>query len=76
VSSHVKLWRKRWLLSRYREEGVPLFPQVFICDELEQMVRVLQGRETLRIGDGPRSRETMRRAIKQCAPLAQDGWAI
>ncbi|KFA93162.1 hypothetical protein [Archangium violaceum] len=61
-------------LSRYREEGEPLFPVAFLGDDLEGMLRVLGGREPVAIGRGPRTRETIQRALKQCAPLGQGRW--
>jgi hypothetical protein len=63
-------------LSSYREEGSPLFPQVFVCDDVTSMLQALRGRDPLAVGEGPRSRETMRRALKQCAALCQGGWAL
>ncbi|QRO01340.1 hypothetical protein JRI60_21095 [Archangium violaceum] len=61
-------------LSRYREEGEPLFPVAFMGDDLEGMLRVLGGRDPVAIGKGPRTRETIQRALKQCAPLGQGRW--
>ncbi len=61
-------------LSRYREEGEPLFPVAFLGDDLEEMLRVLGGSEPVSIGVGPRTRETIQRALKQCAPLGQGRW--
>jgi hypothetical protein len=61
-------------LSRYREEGEPLFPVAFLGDDLQEMMRVLDGRDPVAIGTGPRTRETIQRALKQCAPLGQGRW--
>ena len=61
-------------LSRYREEGEPLFPVAFLGDDLEGMLGMLGGREPVFIGRGPRSRETIQRALKECAPLGQGRW--
>ncbi|WNG46505.1 hypothetical protein F0U60_22095 [Archangium minus] len=61
-------------LSRYREEGEPLFPVAFMGDDLEGMLRVLGGSDPVAIGTGPRTRETIQRALKQCAPLGQGRW--
>ena len=63
-------------LSRYREEGVPLFPAVYIGDDLDELLGVLHGRDPIGIGQGPPTPETMRRALKQCAPLGRRGWSI
>jgi hypothetical protein len=61
-------------LSRYREEGEPLFPVAFLGDDLQEMLRVLNGKDAVAIGTGPRTRETIQRALKQCAPLGQGRW--
>jgi len=63
-------------LSSYHEEGSPLFPQVFICDDLASMLQALRGRDPIRVREGPRSGETMRRALKQCAAVSRGGWAV
>ncbi len=63
-------------LSRYREEGVPIFPAVYIGDELDELLSVLHGRDPIWIGQGRPTPETMRRALKQCAPLGRRGWSI
>lgn len=63
-------------LSRYREEGVPLFPAVYIGDDLDELLGVVRGRDPIGIGQGAPTPETMRRALKQCAPLGQRGWSI
>jgi hypothetical protein len=61
-------------LSRYREEGEPLFPVAFLGDDLDGMMRVLDGKERVAMGTGPRTRETVQRALKECAPLGQGRW--
>lgn len=61
-------------LSRYREEGEPLFPVAFLGEDLQEMLRVLDGKDAVAIGTGPRTRETIQRALKQCAPLGQGRW--
>ncbi len=63
-------------LSRYQEEGAPLYPSLFLCDDLRAMLTRLGGRDHLFIGSGPREPSTMRRALKQCAQLGRSGWAI
>lgn len=63
-------------LSRYHEEGTALFPLVFLCDDLHAFLATVGGEDPLRMGHGPRGVETVRRALKQCAPLAIEGWSI
>jgi hypothetical protein len=64
------------MLSRYREEGSPLYPALFITADLGTLLDRLGGLEHLQVGIGPRSRETVKRALKQCAPLGRNGWSI
>jgi hypothetical protein len=63
-------------LSNYREEGTQLFPLVFICDDVAALLQRVEGQDLLVIGQGSREAETVRRALKQCAPLARDPWSI
>ena len=63
-------------LSYYREEGYALFPEIFLIDDLEAVFKVLPTSEHIHINDGPKDVSTMLKALKQCAPLAQGGWAI
>jgi len=63
-------------LSRYREEGRALFPEMYVIDDLQAVLKVLPGGDHIPIGSGPRDATTMAKALKQCAPLARDGWAV
>jgi hypothetical protein len=60
-------------LPGYREEEVPLFPIVFLCDNIDSMIGSDQ---RLRIGKGEPTTTTALAALKRCAPLAQGGWSI
>jgi len=64
------------LLSNYREEGLRLFPEVFIFDDVASILKTLPNSERVIIGLGPRKAETFGLALKRCAPLAQWGWSI
>ncbi|XXF78718.1 hypothetical protein P2318_02880 [Myxococcaceae bacterium GXIMD 01537] len=61
-------------LSRYHEEGAPLFPMAFVGDDLPSMLSLLGGTDPIAIGTGPRTRATLQRALKQCALLGQGRW--
>jgi hypothetical protein len=63
-------------LAIYREEGRALFPEVFVFDSLDQILKMLPFSEHVPIGYGSKTEGTMTEALKKCAPLAQDGWAI
>jgi hypothetical protein len=65
------------VLSIYREEGTDLFPAVFIGEELKDVLSVTHGIDPILVGSGPQNRDTVRRAFKQCAPLAEGReWAV
>jgi hypothetical protein len=65
------------VLSMYREEGTDLFPAVFLGEEVNEVLSIAQGIDPVLIGFGPQTRETVRRAFKQCAPLAEGReWAV
>lgn len=63
-------------LSLYREEGRALFPEIFLVDDLPVVLASLPSSEHVQIGFGAREATTIAKAIKQCAPLAQGGWAV
>lgn len=63
-------------LSRYREEGIPLYPSLFLCEDLPAMMQRLGGRDHFPVGSGPREPATMRTALKHCAPLGLNDWSI
>lgn len=63
-------------LARYREEGVALFPQVFICDDAKELASIIQAQDLICIGEGPREGATVEHVLKRCAPLARQNWAV
>lgn len=63
-------------LADYREEDRRLFPTVLVCDDLRQVLRIVQGSSFLPVGRGPRGSVTAALALKRCAPLAAGGWGI
>jgi hypothetical protein len=63
-------------LAHYREEGRPLFPEMFVFDDLEAVLQVIPGAEHIRVGEGDKTTATMSLALKRCAPLAQGGWVV
>lgn len=63
-------------LSHYTEEGESLFPQVVLCHQLDQTLRILQGSESIKIGEGILSKSIIVSALKKCAPLARNRWVI
>src|SRR4051794_29802282 len=63
-------------LADYRQEGTALYPEIYFCDDLRQMLSLVGASDSFQIGSGPRSAATLRRGLKRCAPLAQGGWCI
>jgi hypothetical protein len=63
-------------LSHYKEEGTALSPEVYLCDDISQVARLVPGCSFIVIGEGSRNDETVLRALKECAPLAKNQWSI
>lgn len=64
------------VLSDYREEGQRLFPEIFIFDDVSNILQTLPNSERVVIGSGRQAPATLGIALKRCAPLAQWGWSI
>lgn len=63
-------------LATLREEGTPLWPEVYFCTSIDRLVAVLQGPEIVELGNGPHDETVVLRGLKECAPLATAGWVI
>lgn len=63
-------------LARYREEGKPFFPEVFICHDLQAAIRSVRGTEAYVLGRTTMDDEGVRRALKRAAPLGGPGWSV
>ncbi|HXS36744.1 MAG TPA: hypothetical protein VN721_08590 [Flavipsychrobacter sp.] len=63
-------------LFNYKEEGKALYPEIYIFDEIELIKQILTNSQFYLIGAGEKKKETMLIALKKCAPLAENGWAI
>jgi hypothetical protein len=62
-------------LATLREEGSPLWPEVYFSGSVEKLAAILQGAEVVQLGKGPQEDSTATRALKNCAPLATGGLA-
>ena len=60
----------------YKEEGKSLYPEIYIFDDLELVKKVLPNSQVCFIGTGDKNKSTMLKALKKCAPLTENGWAI
>lgn len=63
-------------LVNYREEGKDLFPKVYILDNIDLVLQSLPMSQHCFIGQGEKTKETMLRALKKCAPLTEADWSI
>lgn len=63
-------------LARYREEGTPLFPEVFLCRDVTRAVGQLGGFDAVVLGRATLDCDGVRRALKRAAPLGGVGWAV
>ena len=64
------------LLSRCQEEGVSLYPKVYLTNDKHTLNSMLPDGESLKIGSGEANVYGLQSAIKKCAPLAINGWLI
>lgn len=63
------------LLAAYREEGASLFPQMFVFLSATGL-RALVSTGEVTIGHANVSASSAARIVKDCAPLAAEGWSI
>lgn len=64
------------MLAHYREEGVSLFPKVYITNDKNTLTAMLPDGEVLKIGSSTPDVSGIKSAVKKCAPLAMGGWLI
>lgn len=64
------------LLAQYREEGVALFPEVFVVDDLDAAIAHLDGIDRIAIGTTTLDADGVRLALKRTAPIGRAGWSI
>jgi len=64
------------LLAAYREEDVPLYPSVFILSTTEHLAALAPGTERLIVGSKALEAAKAATILKDCAPLAENGWSI
>src|SRR5438093_11334161 len=63
------------LLGSYREEDVPLFPDVFVLPSPESVGSLSPGTQRIIVGSAPLS-TAAQQVLKDCATLAVRGWAV
>jgi len=62
--------------SAYREEGEDLYPEIFITDNINEVLRTLPFCKRVEISTKPASVKEFSQALKLCAPLSRNGWVI
>jgi hypothetical protein len=60
----------------YKEEGKPLYPEIYIFDDLKIIKKLLPASQFCFIGEGEKTKGTMLKALKKCAPLTEGGWSV
>jgi hypothetical protein len=60
----------------YKEEGKALYPEIYIFDDIDFVKKVLPNFQFCFIGTGDKTKDTMLKALKKCAPLTEKDWAI
>ncbi|HLD19139.1 MAG TPA: hypothetical protein VJB90_03955 [Candidatus Nanoarchaeia archaeon] len=63
-------------LSKYREEGSKLFPDVYLCNDIEEALKLIPDHDILHIGTTGITEDAIKEILKKCAPLANGGWCI
>ncbi len=64
------------LLATYREEDIALYPEIYVLSD-EAPLRILTGVDTpIQLGVLPLGEGTAASILKDCAPLAKEGWGI
>ena len=63
-------------LARYKEEGLRLTPEIYLCTDVEQVLHLIPEHEIVYIGNTTLSEDFIGKVLKRCATLAIDGWCI
>lgn len=63
-------------ISKYHEEGLKLFPEVYLCDNVSDVLKLIPDHGILPIGKTAIAEDAIRKILKKCAPLAIGGWCI
>lgn len=63
-------------LARYQEEGLKLFPRVYLTNDINEIIRMLPDAESLKIGTAKKNSEGIKISLKKCAPMAKGGWLV
>ncbi|MCP9886459.1 hypothetical protein KBY96_00695 [Cyanobium sp. ATX 6A2] len=64
------------LLASYREEDIPMFPDVFVLTDLANLASISPGTERVIIKEGVSLNTAAELVLKDCASLAVKGWSV
>jgi len=64
------------LLASYREEDVPLFPEVFVVNRLDALNSLAPGLDRFVVRSDTLNAAIAAKMLKECANLAGPGWAL
>lgn len=64
------------LLASYREEDLPLFPEVFVFSSPNGLTALAPSTTQVTLGTTKLAADSANAIVKTCAPLAASGWAI
>jgi hypothetical protein len=64
------------LLANLREEGTELTPEVYLCGDVRQALKLLPDRDIIIVGSASDALSAISLALKKCGPLAIGGWNI
>ena len=63
-------------LSRYQEEGVSLFPQVYLTADIDSLIGMLPDGEKLQLASTALTIDGIAEMLKVCAPIATGDWKV
>jgi hypothetical protein len=63
------------LLGTYREEDVPLFPEVYLIPTPNTTISIAPGTQRIALGTRKLDDASARAVLKDCANLCVDGWS-
>lgn len=63
-------------LANYHEEGEALLPELYLCNDIREVIKMLPGYDLIELGQGGEAAKVLCEALKKCAPLAKGNWCI
>lgn len=64
------------LTSSYREEGEELYPEIFLTNNIDSVLKTLPFVKRVEVSSKPTCINEFKNALKLCAPLSRNGWII